>query len=118
MNKIIILALLLNVGLISCKSPEKKINKLELAYKYYHVLNTSDYSEIKTWFADSLITKEGAYAQSYSQSEYLEFLKWDAVFDPNYKIIAIDKQEGTIKTKISKIDKRIVFLHETYHNLL
>jgi hypothetical protein len=43
----------------------------------------------------------------YSQSDYLEFLKWDSVFDPNYEILEIEQKEGIVKAKISKIDKRI-----------
>ncbi|QNK77747.1 hypothetical protein H7F37_01255 [Winogradskyella sp. PAMC22761] len=64
------------------------------------------------WFADSLTTIEGEYNQTYSKSDYLEFLKWDSVFDPNYEILEIEQKNGIVKAKISKSDKRISFLHE------
>lgn len=111
MNKILIL-LVLTMGFISCKDSEEEMNTIEIAKQYYKVLDNSDYPKINAWFADSLITKEGGYVQHYSQSEYLEFLKWDAVFDPSYEILEIEQLDGFVKAKISKIDKRIFFLHE------
>ena len=42
----------------------------------------------------------------------MAFLKWDAVFDPSYKILEIEQQDEIVKAKISKMDKRIFFLHE------
>lgn len=112
MNKIKILSLLLSIGFISCKTAEKEIDKIEIAKKYYSVLDNSNYSGINTWFSDSLITKEGEYEQHYSKSEYLEFLKWDAVFDPSYEILEMELQDGIVNVQISKMDKRIFFLHE------
>lgn len=112
MNKIIGLLLLFIIGFISCKNSEKEIDKLAISKQYYNVLSTSDYSRMSSWFADSLVTKEGEYEQVYSQSEYLEFLKWDSVFDPNYEILKIEQEDEMIKAKISKNDKRILFLLE------
>ena len=112
MNKTIKLLLLLTIGFISCKTSEKEIDKVEIAKQYFNVLDNSDYSGMSEWFADSLKTIEGEYEQTYSKSEYLEFLKWDSVFDPNYEILEIDEKDGIVKAKISKIDKRIAFLHE------
>ncbi len=112
MNKIIVLSLLLTIGFISCENSEKGIDKIEIAKQYYNVLDNSDYSGISAWFSDSLITKEGKYVETYSQTEYLEFLKWDSVFDPSYEILEIEQQDGIVKAKISKMDKRIFFLQE------
>ncbi len=113
MNKTIVFSMLFIFGCTSCKNSEKEKNKLEIAKQYYKVLDNSDYSEITVWFGDSLITKEGGYVQSYSQREYLEFLKWDSVFDPSYEILEIEAEDEIVKAKISKVDKRILFLHET-----
>lgn len=112
MNKIIGLLLLINIGYISCKNSENEIDKLEIVKQYYAVLNNSDYSGMSSWFADSLVTKEGGYEQVYSQSEYLEFLKWDSVFDPTYEILKIEQEGEMVKATISKSDKRILFLLE------
>lgn len=112
MNKTIILSLLLTIGFLSCKTTKKDINKVEIAKQYFMLLDNSDYPLMSSCLADTLITKEGDYEQKYSQSDYLKFLKWDAVFDPNYVILNIDQTDGIVKAKISKIDKRISFLHE------
>ena len=112
MNKAIVLFLLLTIGFISCKYSEKEIDKVEIAKQYFKVLDNSDYSKMSDWFADSLTTIEGEYKQTYSKRDYLEFLKWDSVFDPNYEILVIEQNNGIVKAKISKMDKRISFLHE------
>jgi hypothetical protein len=39
-------------------------------------------------------------------------LEWDSVFDPTYKILEIEEENQVVKAKISKIDKRILFLNE------
>lgn len=111
MYKSIILSLLA-IGIFSCKNSEKKIDKIEIAKQYFKVLDKSDYAAMSVWFADSLTTIEGDYEQTYSQSDYLKFLKWDAVFDPTYEILEIAQKDETVKAKISKLDKRISFLHE------
>ncbi|WBL25346.1 hypothetical protein [Zunongwangia sp. HGR-M22] len=112
MNKTIILFLLLTIGFTSCKNTEKKIDRVKIAKQYFKVLDNSDYSKISDWFADSLTMIEGEYKHTYSKSDYLEFLKWDSVFDPNYEILKIEQKNEIVKAKISKIDKRISFLHK------
>jgi len=113
MNKSIILLLLLTIGIISCKNPEKESDKLEIAKNYYEVLDKSNVSGIETLFTDSLLTKETEYdyEQTFSIKEYVEWLKWDSVFEPTYKILEIGQENGTVKAKISKTGKRISFLH-------
>ena len=114
MNKTIVLLLLLTIGFISCKNSEKEIKKLEIAKKYYEVLDNSNISGIAPLLSDSLLTKETEYdyEQTFSLKEYVEWLKWDSVFDPTYKILEIERENGTVKAKISKMDQRIAFLHE------
>ncbi len=111
MNKILILVLCITIGYVSCKNSTKN-NKIEIIKQYYNILDNSDYSEITACLLDSLMIKEGEYEQTYSREEYLEFLKWDAVFDPSYEILEIEQQGEIVKTKVSKMDKRIFFLHE------
>ena len=112
MNKIIVLSLLLTIGFISCKNSEKEIDKLEIAKQYYKVLDNSDDSGIAILLTDSILTKESDYEQIFSMAEYIEWLKWDSVFDPTYETLQIEQENGIVKAKISKIDKRIFFLHE------
>ncbi|TWO30408.1 hypothetical protein E1J38_014735 [Seonamhaeicola sediminis] len=114
MNKFTVLLLLVTIGIISCKNSEKEIDKLEIAKKYYEVLDKSNVSGIETLLTDSLLTKETEYdyEQTFSKKEYVEWLKWDSVFKPTYKILEIGQENGTVKAKISKTDKRISFLHK------
>ena len=112
MHKIITLSLLLTIGFISCKNSAKEIDKLEIAKQYYKVLENSDDSGIAALLNDSLLTKESDYEQTFSVAEYTAWLKWDAVFEPTYETLQIVQENGVVKAKISKIDKRISFLHE------
>ena len=112
MNKTIVLLLLLTIGIISCKNSEKEIDRAEITKQYFKNLDNSDYSKISEWFAESIKTIEGEHKNTYSKKEYLEILKWDSVFEPNYEILEIEQKDGIVKAKISKMDKRIFFLHE------
>lgn len=99
---------------VSCKNSEKEIDKLKIAEKYYKILDNSDVSEIEPLLTDSLLTKETEYnyEQTFSKKEYIEWLKWDSLFQPKYKILEIGKENGAVKARISKMDKRISFLHK------
>ncbi|MEG3658987.1 hypothetical protein V5097_16365 [Arenibacter palladensis] len=114
MNKTVILTLLLLIGFICCKNSGKEFDKLKIAEKYYRALNNSDNTEIGLLLTDSLVTKETEYnyEQTFSLEEYMEWLKWDAVFDPTYEILQIEQEDEIVKALISKIDKRISFLHQ------
>ncbi len=107
--KIIIRLLFISIIVLSC---DKENNKIEIVNQYYNVLNNSEYSKIPTLIIDTLITKEIDYKETYSQLKYLEFLKWNSVFDPEYKVLKIEEHDGVIKTKVSQQCKRIIFLHE------
>ena len=115
MNKIILLILLLTFGFTSCKNSEKEIDKLEIAQQYYKALDNSDSTVMNILLTDSLLTKETDYdyEQTFSKKEYIEeWLKWDSVFNPTYKILEIKQENEIVKAKISKVDKRIILLHE------
>ena len=112
MKKLIVLLLILVLGFASCKNSEKQIDKIEISKQYFKGLSNSDYSKILSCLTDSIATIEGDYKITYSKKDYLELLKWDAVFNPNYKIIEIEEAGEMVKVKISKMDKRIAFLQE------
>ncbi|MFH6604579.1 hypothetical protein ACEZ3G_13910 [Maribacter algicola] len=118
MNKIIILSLLLTIGLVSCKNSEKEKNKetskLEIAQQYYKALDQSDDSKMRTLLGDSIVIRENAdnYEERFSQKGYTVWLEWDSVFNPTYNILQIEQDGEIVKAKISKMDKRILFLHE------
>lgn len=114
MNKFTVFLLLIAIVINSCKNSEKGFDKLEIAKKYYNVLDKSNVSEIEILLTDSLLIKETKYdyEQTFSKKEYIKWLKWDAVFEPTYKILEIKQENKTVKAKISKTDKRISFLHK------
>jgi len=118
MNKTIILLLLLTIGFISCKNSEKEIDELVIAKKYYEILDKSNVSGIEILLTDSLLTKETEYdyEQKFSKKEYVEWLKWDSVFEPTYEILEIEQENGIVKAKISKMDKRISCATTPYKN--
>jgi len=112
MRKSIVLLFMLVLGFVSCKNSEKEIDKIEISKQYFNGLNHSDYKKISNYLIDSITTTEGVYKIKYSKTDYLELLKWDAVFNPNYEILEIEAKDGVVKAKISKTDKRIDFLQE------
>ncbi len=113
MNKAILISLLLAIGFISCKNSKKEINRVDIVKQYFNSLNSSDLSRISNQFSDSLKTIEGKHKNIYFNNDYLEILKWDSVFQPRYKILEIKEyKNGNVEAKISKMDRRITFLHE------
>lgn len=114
MSKISTLSLLFLIGFLSCKTSEKEIDNVEIAKNYYKFLDSSDISGMATLLGDSIVIRESEddYEENFTQKAYIEWLEWDSVFDPTYKIIDIEHDNETVKAKISKIDKRIFFLHE------
>ncbi len=115
MNQGIILALLLTIGMISCKNSERKNDKLKIAEKYFEALDHSNSSEMKLVLDDSLLTvvPEYEYEIKYAREDYIgKWLKWDSVFNPTYKVLELKLENGNVKAKISKIDKRIHFFME------
>ncbi|WP_396602600.1 hypothetical protein [Algibacter sp. R77976] len=109
MGKRIVFILILMVSFVSCK---KKTSNIVIAEMYYNVLNNSDYSKVPLLFPDSITTKEGDYKKVFSQSDYIEFLKWDSVFKPKYKFLEINEKVDAVFVKVSQKDKRIIFLNE------
>jgi len=118
MNKTTLLLLLLTIGLISCKNSEKEFDKLEIAEKYFVALDESNSSKMKGLLTDSLITTipKYEYEVRYSKKDYLgNWLKWDSVFKPTYEVLEMNLENGTVKAKVSKTEKRILFfMHKPF----
>jgi hypothetical protein len=111
-NKSIILLLLLTIWIFSCKNSEKGFDKLDIAKKFYIAIDNSNPSKTKELITENFTTKDDGFEQKYSGNEYAEWIKWDSIFQPTYEIIKIEQKNGTVSAKISKIDKRISFLHQ------
>jgi len=112
MNRILIISLILLVGLVSCKNSEKTIDKLQIAENYFVALDESNSPKIEDLLADSLITTipKYEYEVRYSKNDYLRnWIKWDSIFEPTYKVLEMNLENETVKAKVSKSDKRITF---------
>lgn len=114
MKKIIALSLCFAMAFLSCKNSETNIDKLEIAKQFYQALDNSDDLGIITLVNDSILIREteADYQEGFSRQGFREWLKWESVFEPTYKILEIEEENGGVKAKISKIDKRLSFLHE------
>lgn len=104
--------LLITCTFTACKALAKNKDKTALTKQYFQGLNSLNTLSIKHLLGDSINSTEGLHTQTYSKTKYLELLKWDAVFKPNYKILAIREKDGVVETKLTKLDYRIGFLHE------
>jgi len=113
LNNIKVLLFLLIMGIISCTDQEKGVNKIEIAKQYYRILDQSDQSSLTTIIADSLLTKETEfdYEQTFSLKEFIDWQQWDSVFEPKYELLELEQKGGIVMAKVSKIGKRILFLH-------
>lgn len=106
--------IIISTSCCSCKHSESKTKSLDLANQYYNLLNGSSEINPDLLLSDSvfIVEKEDNYTDAFSKKSYIEWLQWDAVFDPNYKIFEIEQVGNMVKSKLSKIDKRLLFLHE------
>lgn len=111
MNKNTVWLLLLTIGIFSCKNFEKQFDKLEIAKNYYAAIDNSNPLKITELITERFTTIDDGFEQEYSGNDYTEWVKWDSVFQPTYEILKIEKENGIVKAKISKMDKRISFLH-------
>lgn len=115
MNRSFVYLLFFTIGFISCKNAEKPVDKLEIGKQYYRALDKSDVATMKLLLSDTFqtIIPEYDYVESFSLEDYIEkWMKWDAVFEPSYEILSIQQEDGIVKAKISKMDKRIYFLNK------
>jgi len=111
MNKLTVFLLLITIGITSCKNSEKELDKLEIAKEFYIAIDNSNPLKVTKLITGRFTTIDDGFEQKYNGNEYAEWVKWDSVFQPTYEILKIEKENGIIKAKISKTDKRISFLH-------
>ncbi len=108
----------MSIGFITCKNSENekgiKTSKLEIAKNYYKALDNSNSTEMLTLIGDSIVIRENNddYQERFSRNGYTVWLKWDSVFEPTYKILEIEEKNEVVNARISKVDKRIIFLTE------
>jgi len=92
---------------LSCQS----IDKEQLAREYYQALDESNLARIAELQYDSIRVKEGPFTTTYTVKEYVNWLKWDSVFHPTYKIVEAKVIDDGVELTISKVCQRIAFLN-------
>ena len=100
--------------LTSCKQPQNELSIMELAQTYYTALDESDSTMIGSILGDSLVTIETEYdyQQTFTHEQYLEWVRWDSLFDPTYEVLYMEQVDDAVTARVSKLDRRIAFLHE------
>ncbi len=103
----------LSIFFSSCNSKKSAPkSNIEIVKTYYNALNNKDINALSNILADSVLQKEIDYKMPFDKATYLELCKWDMALDANYKIISMAEVDGGVKAKITKIGKRLQFLHE------
>lgn len=113
MHKTSILLFVFFIITVSCKNTKNTTDKLKITKTYFEALSQSNSSKIKTLLSDSLTTAipKYDYKITFSKNDYVEkWLQWDSVFEPTYKILDLRLENDNVIAKISKTDKRIMFL--------
>ncbi len=104
--QLLLLGLLVNWACSPSLSEEE-----QLAHDFYDALNRSDFAAITQMQYDSVRVKEGSYNSRYSLQEYVNWLQWDSVFHPTYKILDLKTDADGVEMTVSKVDERIQFLN-------
>lgn len=115
MFRILTFCALCFISLFACKKTYTAVgvDKTAIAKRYFNALNTSNGKEMKTLLGDSLFTSVSQYdyRYAYTTDNYINnWMAWDAVFNPEYKILDLKLKNNAIVAKVSKTDKRIHFL--------
>lgn len=76
-------------------SPEDAVTQ------YYNGFASSDYNEVKSVINDSITIVAGDYVMPFSRESYYEQFKWDSIFQPKYKIVALENQNDHVIATIT-----------------
>ncbi|MDF0716425.1 hypothetical protein PY092_09720 [Muricauda sp. 334s03] len=106
MKKLLFLSILYLIT--SCSGDN--IDKTEQIKKYYEGFKNSDFNQIKEVISDSLTITEGDYVMNFDLEGYYEQFKWDSIFQPNYKLISVENQNGQFTATVAVESLRFEFL--------
>ena len=82
----------------------------ETVTKYYQARNAGDFKAIKTCVTDSITITEGDYVMPYDPESFYEVYKWDSIFQPSYKIVSLEENEGKVIAEVTINSLRNDFL--------
>ena len=110
--KILILAIILTFT--NCSLKKDNISVAErLIVGYIDGLNNSDFRGFDKLFSDSIKFLEGDFILANSLDGMRTHFQWDSVFSPRYQIIDLSISDTLNVVTVSKLCKRIKFLHDT-----
>jgi len=92
---------------VSCNKRDSRINSVT---HYYEALNHSDYHLVNGLLADSITIIEGDFTMPFSRETFHEYFKWDSIFQPTYKLIALSEVDHHIIATVSVSSLRFEFL--------
>ncbi|TVZ51868.1 hypothetical protein [Dokdonia sp. Hel_I_53] len=98
----------------SCKHKTELTDHSAISKHYYMALNEGETKEeVASLLSTTLINIQGADTARYTQETYKDWIAWDRLFEPTYKVISsVNIDDHRVKIKIEKNDKRIGFLNE------
>lgn len=110
--------LIMCILVLSCTNNASTEHKIEIAKNYFTALNASSSAQMSKLIGDSLLTRIPKYDYRiyYSKKNYINnWLKWDSVFKPRYKVLAMSVENGNVIATLSKSDQRIdFFMHKPF----
>ncbi|MCM5663374.1 hypothetical protein [Galbibacter mesophilus] len=101
------LVLFLLYIIVGCTQESKSSNQVT---DYYQGFKNSNYDLIRSTIADSLVIIEGSQELKFSRESYYSHFKWDSVFQPEYTIKNITRNNEKILATVSLRSSRLEFL--------
>ncbi|MEL7005498.1 MAG: hypothetical protein AAFN93_22615 [Bacteroidota bacterium] len=95
----------------SCVLANRNTENIDVVKAYYRALNQSDFNKVKSLILDSMRVTEESFTVAISKDDYHNWLEWDSVFQPTYKILEISAGEGRVSVTVSKECTRTLFLN-------
>lgn len=101
---------LLSLVLLFTVNCAKQHSRISSVTSYYQGLTNADYSQVKNLITDSVTIIEGDYTMPYSREAFHEYFKWDSVFQPTYKIVALSEADDHVIATVAVNSLRFEFL--------
>lgn len=101
---------LLSFVLLLTVNCDRKNSRINSVTQYYKALNNSDYNQVKSLITDSITIVEGNYIMPYSHETFHEHFKWDSIFQPTYKLIALSETNDHVVATVAVNSLRFEFL--------
>lgn len=104
-KSLLLLAMLLLI--IACNRKSHRINQVT---DYYTAFNDSDYKQLKSLITDSISIIEGDYTMPFTHETFYEQFKWDSIFRPTFKVVALEELNNQVLATVEVHSLRFDFL--------